>query len=340
MRAFLTQSLSEKVRQRILYVWQDKRFHLLLRAFCTVGLIAWCLDRFWSNDILTSLVRADLRFLLFSFAVSLSTQLIWGVRWHFVLAELHYRIAPLRLALVNLMSQGAALISPGTVGADIVRAHCNQKDGVPLKQAFVSIFIDRFFGFAGLFVLAIGASLWLSSNAMPFWQLVFILVGGYGLLYIALHLPETVKQQIEQRLQSWSMKHHLDDIWRAFVAFKRSLKHPLFLSRQVALSILIQALHATTAMLIALAFDISIAWVTCLMVIPLVSIVSSLPVSINGLGVRETALVLLLTELGYASEDGLLIALVMTAELYLVSAIGAAVAISRGIELREKSAQH
>jgi len=321
----------DRIRIFLLSVWNHKSRSVVLRVGLTIALVLWCIDRFWSDDIWTSVVNADLRFLLLSILLSFSAVCVWSIRWHYALRELDHAIPIPRLSLISLMSQGASLVAPGTVGADILRAHFVYKEGVPIKQATVSIVVDRIFGFAGLFVLAISAGLWLNSEAMPFWQLVFTLAIGLTALYTALHLPETVKRWIGKRLRTLAIKQHLHDLWQALLVFKPSLKHPVFLCRQLSLSIVIQAIHATTALVIGLAFGIHLEWIVCLFAIPLVSIVSSLPISINGLGVRETAMVFLLSELGYQAHDALLIALAMTTELYLITAVGGALAIGLGV---------
>ena len=329
-RTAFSGSAADRVRLILSSVWNHKRRNLVLRLVFTIALAFWCIDRFWSDEILASIANADLRFLVLSVLISFSAICIWSIRWHYALRELGHSIAVFRLSLISLMSQGASLLAPGTVGADILRAHFVCKQGVPVKHATVSIFIDRLFGFAGLFVLAITAGIWLNSETMPFWQLVVILTVGLSALYTAFHLPEFIKQSIQKRLQTLAIKQHLHDLWHAMLIFKPSLKHPVFLGRQLGLSIFIQAIHATTALVIGLAFGIHLEWIVCLFAIPLVSIVSSLPISMNGLGVRETALVFLLSELGYQAHDALLISLAMTTELYLIAALGGALAISLG----------
>ena len=76
----------------------------------------------------------------------------------------------------------------------------------------------------------------------------------------------------------------------------------------------------------ALFIDISFA--KLLVVIPLVYLTEVIPVSINGIGIRDSAFVYFFVLVGQTKEEGLAIALLVLAMRYLSGLVGGAVLLA------------
>jgi len=73
--------------------------------------------------------------------------------------------------------------------------------------------------------------------------------------------------------------------------------------------------------LYCVALNISIDIRYLYMVVPLIYLTETLPISINGLGVREGAFVFFFFQAGYTKEEALAVALLVVAMRYLFSMI-------------------
>ena len=72
----------------------------------------------------------------------------------------------------------------------------------------------------------------------------------------------------------------------------------------------------------ALAFGIEISFSACVALVPLVWLITLLPVSIGGIGLREASFALLLGTVGIGTEESLLISLGTYAALLVSGAVG------------------
>jgi hypothetical protein len=75
------------------------------------------------------------------------------------------------------------------------------------------------------------------------------------------------------------------------------------------LSAVVQAVNAVMVWLLARALGLSLEMTLFFALVPLVSLLSLAPISINGLGVREGGVVVLLAPLGVAAEEAITLAL-------------------------------
>ena len=71
-----------------------------------------------------------------------------------------------------------------------------------------------------------------------------------------------------------------------------------------------------------LAFGIDISFGTVLFISLLVNVISMVPISVNGLGIREGAFVLLCTQVGVGSAEALSVALLGRVLVLLISSVG------------------
>jgi len=75
--------------------------------------------------------------------------------------------------------------------------------------------------------------------------------------------------------------------------------------RAVGLSIIVQALATLQVILLGLALNLPVPWLGYFVVVPLVTLLTMLPITFNGIGVREGSLVLLLASYGVTEEQAI-----------------------------------
>jgi len=102
---------------------------------------------------------------------------------------------------------------------------------------------------------------------------------------------------------------------------KGSLLFALFLSFVFQLQVV------TTTYLVGKTLTINLPWDICILCVPLATLATMLPLSINGIGVRESAYVFLLTRSGLNSEQSFIIGLGTFVFGLVVSIIGGTIAL-------------
>jgi hypothetical protein len=99
----------------------------------------------------------------------------------------------------------------------------------------------------------------------------------------------------------------------------------------VASSFLFQALISLQLVMLARAIDVHLPFATAAVVLALVTVVTLIPISIGGFGVREGSYVVLLAGASIAATDATLISVLSVATLFLASLPGAFMLARGGI---------
>ena len=186
----------------------------------------------------------------------------------------------------------ANVFVPGLIGGDALRALYLGRRHRQIGQAFGSVMADRGIGLLALFWLAAMAALWIDRVPLPTSvQHVALLAGGISLLgYLAAPL-----------IAKWvSRAEHFNRVLAPILPY---LCRPLALAPAIALSVLLQVSLAACQGLLALGLGLHIALTTFVLVVPITNVIASLPVTINGLGMREAGYLLLLGMAGVSKEQ-------------------------------------
>jgi glycosyltransferase 2 family protein len=96
------------------------------------------------------------------------------------------------------------------------------------------------------------------------------------------------------------------------------------------LSLAIQMITVIVAWAAAMAAHVLVELSQVLLLIPPVILIATIPVSIAGWGVRESAMVLAFSYAGLAESDGLIISILLGATTFAVGAIGGIIWMTSG----------
>jgi glycosyltransferase 2 family protein len=181
------------------------------------------------------------------------------------------------------------LLLPTSVGGDVVRAwYLDGHSGRPLA-ALAAVFLDRFSGLVMLLVLACVGVL-VEPSDVPTWIAYCVWVTtACALLGIAAVL--LWGQHVE------GMSPRLRQVRLALA----TLTAPRLLAAQALLSLGVQAGNILVVALLGEAIGAPIPGAYYWVVVPMVTLLTMLPVSINGMGMREQAMVVFLAPVGVAN---------------------------------------
>jgi glycosyltransferase 2 family protein len=311
-----------KLRKRLILKSQSRAYLLWWgRAAITVGLSAYLIWRVHEELLhiqlnLTQPVRLVLVVGLAAVGIFLSTWL-WRIfipypnQVPFRQLMAHY--------LVGMLSNN---FLPGGFGGDAVRVITLRSNTGNTETALNSVLISRLVSLWSIAIVAVLAALLQLfyrgfSQAVPLlfisgaaligtaWITIFLL--GAPLGFLMRHLP--------QKWANWHARLHHD--------YKDIL--PLLMALVIALSIQVCAILINLQAAKALGLPIT-AWHLWL-TLPLITLISMLPISIGGFGVRESSYVVLLGFLGVPASDAIILSLAVYALLVVVTAVGAAISL-------------
>ncbi len=276
----------------------------LFKAAISALLLYLCLRRVDLGGIAQRLGALDLRWIAFAL-VTLSVQLaLNALRWREIVAICGAKLTLPTALRFTFIGQFFSQVLPSTVGGDGARIWLLARDGAGWPTSIYSVLIDRVVGVAVLAALVAVCLPWtLQLIRDPLAQAGLVLIGIGALfataVFLALGIPKL------RLMERWWITRHLATASRLAWKLCRSATG----LRVAAIAFAVHLLTVLAAWGLARAVHASIDPVQILFVVLPVVLLSTIPVSIAGWGVRESAMVLAFAYVGLPEGDGLIVSL-------------------------------
>lgn len=223
------------------------------------------------------------------------------VRWWMVARATDTALRLAAAARILLIGMFFNQTLPSSVGGDAVRVWLVSREGAPLGKAFNVVLCDRVLAVVVL-IGVIGASLpaiysRVSDEATRSALGMLVAIGATGLAVFFL-----LGEQLAELLRRWKMTRPFGNLASDF---RQLFTRPFPLAVLVALSAAIHLLSVVVVMLLGWALELPITFFDSLIVVPTVILLTTLPVSVAGWGVREGAMVAGFGLLGITTEGAL-----------------------------------
>jgi len=255
------------------------------------------------NLLLESVRDIHLGWVMIAFFLLLFLRFVVTIKWQIILEHHDITIPFLELAKIIFISTTIGQILPAGVGTDIVRGYSLAKKHGQALGTTATIIIDRAVGMFSLFFIAlIGAVIAQLMGIST--GLIWILIAVNAVIILAWvhierlgtfidHIPSGDTDRFRKiRGQLITMVKMLSDksnIWQ-------------FLPRIFFWSLLIQVIRCAVFYLLYLGFGQSLNFMYFVVFIPVLFVITLIPISIGGLGVREGVLVVLFSSVGAPAE--------------------------------------
>lgn len=288
-------------------------------------LIYWILQGTNFHEIFSAISKANFLLVAFAFSLHFIGFYVSGWRWKILLkaqgveSNLWFLIKSCIVAMFfnNLL--------PSTVGGDSLRAYDSYKAGKSKSGAVAVIFVDRFLGLFVLMFFALTAVFFANqlTTKVPYLYL-WVLFGFIGMAMVVwiIFLPSKKLIELVGKIKipfSQKLQRLLEKIINAFWAFKGNKK---VLVKALALSFILQVNVVTYYFLISRALDFTIPYYNFFLIVPLSIFIMMLPISINGIGLRENAFFFFFAAFYIAKPDAIAFAWIEYGILLLQGVLG------------------
>jgi uncharacterized protein (TIRG00374 family) len=279
----------------------------LLQAAVTL-LLLWLLfhDPVRRHQMVEALHTANLVWLIPGFLCFGLVLVCGAFRWQLLMRVQGISLGWFRVWKLVMIGMFFNLCLPGGVGGDLIKVFFAMREAPKSKSAvFLSIIVDRIAGMFALIIVSAGVFAWFYKPLMslPMIRAFLITVGvifGAFLLLIAIGIVID-KFHLARRLPPKMPGHAaILDTARAFSIYARDWKAVL---GAVLISMPLNAFIFGTAIFAAFAFVGNPGAAAMTSVIPIVNTISSLPISLAGIGVREGLFSVMLHSLYGTPED-------------------------------------
>jgi uncharacterized membrane protein YbhN (UPF0104 family) len=288
---------------------------LVLRLAATVALMAVVLRGLEWRKLLDLLGHCDWRWWFAGFFVGVLVQVLAAIRWAALARPIGFPFPVTTFLWRFFEGLFFNLCLPSSIGGDVVKAY-RLADSTPSRLlAGCTVLADRLTGLAALGVLA-GTALLAKEWALG---MPAMLTVGATLLGAALLMFWLVVGSLDRLLDMIPEQHAA----RHFIAQLLPYKvRPSLITQAVGWSMLVQMGGSLAVALIARALGVSLPLSVWFAVVPLVALAMVVPVSINGVGVREGGLALLLKPAGVPTDAAVAIGLLWFLATIITGLVG------------------
>ncbi|MEO6847313.1 MAG: flippase-like domain-containing protein [Chthoniobacterales bacterium] len=286
---------------------------LLIQTAVTIGLLLWLFrDGLLRENLIYAASHCDFRWVLASVAICGILNFLGICRWRIFLRALNIHVSFLRSTQLYFIGAFFNLVMVGAVGGDAVKAGYLMGEGQPKTASFLSVILDRISGFGALIVASavlIGLRYeWLMRSPVVAGLMYFVFTFLIGTSFIlAFSLIVAVKGWQQRLPANLPFRKLLVEFADAYAVFLREWRGTLLAS---FLSLIMLCCYFLSFYFGSRAISANIPMVDFFAIMPAVDIISALPISLSGMGVREQLFTTLLGQLaGVAATSALLISI-------------------------------
>ena len=293
----------------------------LIRISISVGILLFLFKRVDLNKIIQIISNANKPILGFVLLLSFLSYFVAFLRWKMLLTGLRFNLANSSIFKSFCIGLFSNLFFPSTVGGDFLRCIDLGVRTQEPRRVVASVILDRISGYSALMVVALLALLLgykIIDDIAVFFSLGIILI--FLALILAILFNNFLFQKSTKLLRLFGrMGETLINLRYEIYNF-RSQKR--LIVKNFLHSLIIHLSMSFLIYLISRALGARISPIYFFILVPIISSISALPISIAGLGLREASSMYFLTRVGLSGELALALALLVFFMVFLFGLIG------------------
>ncbi|MDQ6952223.1 MAG: lysylphosphatidylglycerol synthase transmembrane domain-containing protein [Mariprofundaceae bacterium] len=287
-----------------------QRGMLLLKILLTFSLLYMVFRYVDVGTVWQRMMAVNPWYLIASWLCIIVGYFLCGLRWAWMAEGLGIKISRRRKIRLYFLGMFTSLFLPSTIGGDVVRAVLLAKgegrQGIGLPAA-ASVILDRLNGMYAL-ILLLSISMFFFSWPRAWWM-------SWMFLVVSMWLVLLLYPWMHARLPRW---------------FEKIKQLPLdtktFQSmwwKSLPVSFVFQAMVVQAHVFLAMGVGLEMNWAAISIMVGLVALVATLPISLNGFGIREAGYVGFAVYFGASSESATAMAALWIIVLSLAALPGA-----------------
>lgn len=286
---------------------------LLVRAIISLALLIAILQHVDTTPVVHLILSAKSGWLLAAAAVAFTGRLFAAFRWYILLRGRNANVTFFRVVRIVFVSSFIGMLLPGAIGVEVLRIYGMSKTTADTALALSSVLVERLLA---IFVLTLFSILGLSLVTAELPAQLYFAVWAWllGLLLVVgmlLHpLPRTLVERFLKGPFGGRVRPRLNKLVGALDEYRAQ---PKLLMISLLAAILASVFRIAPTILIARALDIDVSILYFAIFLPIVHLAVQIPISLGGLGVRETGFVFFMGLIGVSSENAFTLSIVLYA---------------------------
>ncbi|MDD5347686.1 MAG: lysylphosphatidylglycerol synthase transmembrane domain-containing protein [Candidatus Omnitrophica bacterium] len=286
-----------------------KNVSFLLRIVISIVLLVFLFRKVDFGSVIRLIAGSNLVLVTLAFFLSLVAYVFCFFRWKMLLETLGVSVSAGRLVTIFTGGIFFGALFPSTIGSDLVRSLDLSAQTQKPGPVVAAVLLDRLSGFTGMVIMAL-ASL-AAASRLAFHPVIFAGIAALtcvltGALLVVFNTRIfSVVNRLLNRPGSGRIRSTLEAIHSSMHHFRR---HKVVIVQNLLLSLVVQILGPICGTVIAYALGFRINMLYFFLIVPLITAVTLLPISIAGLGIRDFTTVFFLAPFGIGREVAVAIA--------------------------------
>ena len=287
-----------------------------VKALITLAIVWFLLQGMDLDTVIDHVLGIDAVYLVIATVLGWLLSVVASVRWHYVIQATGHRLTWYRTFQITMVGTFFNQILPSAMGGDLVRIPYAHQSGLPLGSAVSSVILDRVVAMSAL-VLLVFVSLPLAFSILDApharWTLIAVAAGGLmgtAVLLGVAHIPGRLRHPVLEPVIAFSLS------LREAVAGHNALA--VFVS-----GIAVHLVRVLAVYVIVAGMQLDIVFLDCLILVPPALLVTALPISVGGWGIREGAFVVAFGFVGLSPEQAFALSAVFGITILVAALFGA-----------------
>ncbi len=301
----------------------------IFRLLCTLVLLAFLLKSVSWSTLLQNIRHLDDGVLLIAVMVGAIGVIISSYQWQVLLDGERIRIDLRRLVNFYLVGIAFNHFLPTGMGGDVVKVYYVGREGKNTAGSASAAVMSRITGFIGMLLISVPALfIWQENFTQPL--MVTYLLSCLAMcvaLIVVVGLVVVMPRIFKGKWAPWRIFSALEKMGNAILV---TLRRPRSMTGSTLFGALFHLSAALNYYAFSLALHMQVPVTFFLVAIPLVSLVAFLPFSINGFGLRESALVYIFSTIHVPATTSLLLVLLVDAQALFFGLIGGSIYLTMG----------
>jgi glycosyltransferase 2 family protein len=291
---------------------------LLIKIFISLAMLILALRLVDINELKQSLLSIPLPTLGVVVVIFFFGQLLSSYKWWLLARSGSIEVPWLLAVRAYFLGMAVNCFGLGTVGGDLARALVLGSKSKQNPTALASVFADRVHGITVLAAIGVVSMVFSGRQHIGSEYLVLLPVCIIAVV-MAWYFGPSIALAVLPK--GGALHRNMEQIAQVFP------RDPATISYISLISLVFHLLQIGLHQIMAAGFGIQIPWPVLLVTIPVINILSSLPISWNGLGVRENGYVFFLAPLLLSREHAIAFGVMWLLATAISSAIGGLVLV-------------
>jgi uncharacterized protein (TIRG00374 family) len=263
---------------------------IVLKLAASVALMSFLFRRIPAHEVMLSLRTADRRWLIAAGSLMVGSNLLGAYQWWRLLRAIDIRIPLWKVCAYYHVGLFFNNFLPANIGGDIARVVDASRYSRTRAAALSTVVMDRAIGTLSLAGLSLVTTLPAINRfhlSIAYLALVAFFVCSATFLWALMH-PRFLAtlEGLLGRVGLGRLKPHLDELASNLAGFRGQ---PRLLAEVFAVAIVVQVSRIGVHVLVGRSFGLHVPTTYFFLFVPLLAVIISLPISFNGIGVREGA---------------------------------------------------